>query len=175
MPTPEPDENLNPAVLNKLEQQEDMTVVQLPLDCKAWYYENFLTAVEGRVLWDAVEASFDLGPNIVETPDGTLQEFPHGRFNFADEWIINSKLAEPWGQRKTWIEEIRLVKERVEAITERIFDACVGYYYPDGSVSFPYHYDMPCFDDPSILAAVSLGYDRTFSFPTWITMPIPAT
>ena len=23
---------------------------------------------------------------------------------------------------------------------------------------------MPCFDDPSILAAVSLGYDRTFSF-----------
>jgi alkylated DNA repair dioxygenase AlkB len=143
---------------------EDSTIMQLPLDCKAWYCENFLRPAEGRALWDAIEATFDLGPTVIETPDGGQLELPHGRFNFADEWIVESDKSEPWGQRKAWIEEIRPVKEKVEAFTGRVFDACVGYYYEDGTVGFSYHYDMPCFDDPSILAAVSLGHERVFSF-----------
>jgi hypothetical protein len=138
--------------------------MRLPLDCKAWYYEGFLEHAECKALWNAIETSFDLSPIAIETPDRGLVQLPHGRFNFADEWIVASKMAEPWGQRKAWIVEIRPVKAKVEALTGRIFDVCVGYYYQDGTVGFPYHYDIPCFDDPSILAAVSLGHERVFSF-----------
>ena len=138
--------------------------MQLPLDCKAWYYEDFVTPEEAWSLWDAVQAHFDLSPVVIETPDGGQYVAQHGRFNFADEWIINSKLAEPYGQRKVWIDEVLPIKEKVEAIAERAFDACVGYYFADGSIGFEYHYDIPCFDDPTILAAVSLGHERVFSF-----------
>jgi hypothetical protein len=138
--------------------------MQLPIDCKAWYYEDFLRPAEGKALWDAIEANFDLGPTVIVGPDGERLVLPNGTFNFADEWIINSRMAEPWGQRIAWIEEICPVKEKVEAITGRIFDVCVGYYYPDGTVGFPYHCDVPCIGDSSILAAVSIGYERVFSF-----------
>ena len=138
--------------------------MQLPLDCKAWYYENILEPADAKALWAAIEANFDLNPTVSKLPDGGTYQLPHGRFNFADQWIVGSRLAEPWGQRIAWIEEILPLKEKIEMITKRVFDACVGYYYHDGAVGFEYHYDMPCFDDPSILAAVSLGHERTFSF-----------
>jgi alkylated DNA repair dioxygenase AlkB len=138
--------------------------MQLPLDCKAWYYEDFISSGESKALWKAIEAIFDLSNTIIEMYDGRKLEFPHGRFNFADEWIVNSKLAEPWGQRKPWIEDVLPIKEKIEKITGRSFDACVGYYYKDGTVGFGYHYDIPCFDDSSILAALSIGHERVFSF-----------
>jgi len=143
---------------------EETGIMQLPLDCQAWYYENILEPSGAKALWGAIEDSFDLGPAEVKLPEGGVIELPHGRFNFADQWIINSSKAEPWGQRKAWIEEILPLKEKVEEVANRVFDACVGYYYKDGSVGFPYHCDIPCFDDSSILAAVSLGHERIFSF-----------
>lgn len=138
--------------------------MQLPLDCKAWYYDDFISIEESKTLWNAIEAIFDLSHTIIEMPDGEKLELPHGRFNFANECIVNSNLAEPWGQRKVWTVEMLSIKNKIENIAQRKFDVCVGYYYEDGTVGFNYHYDIPCFDDPSILAAVSIGHDRVFSF-----------
>ena len=138
--------------------------MDLPLDCEAWYYSDFLSPAQSEGLIKAVCESVDVSDAVVKMADGREVSLDYGIFVFADASIVESPLAEPWGHRQHWIPEVRDVKEKVESAAKRIYDVCVGYYYRNGNSGFDYHYDIPAFVDISTLACISLGQERVFSF-----------
>lgn len=138
--------------------------MELPIDCVAHYYEDFITPDESKGIYDAISATVDLSPVVIEMADGAREEFEHGTFVFADQSVIESRMAEPWGVRHPWFDELRDVRDRIEERAGRQYDFCRGYYYTSGDIGFDYHYDPPTFDDLSTLSALSLGQERQFSF-----------
>ncbi len=138
--------------------------MELPLDCKAWHYPDFLTHTESKALYRSISQTCDLSDVVVQMADESVVTLSVGKFVFADPERVESPLAEPWGVRHHWTPEIREAKEKVEAIAKRKYDVCIGYYYKDGTIGFEPHYDLPTFDDPSTLACLSLGQDRVFRF-----------
>ena len=64
--------------------------MELPLDCEAWYYSEFLTPTESKGLFREIAASCDLSDAVINMADGTQVQLNHGGFVFADAPLVET-------------------------------------------------------------------------------------
>lgn len=138
---------------------------QLPLNCEAEYFPEFMTAAESSQLFEFLVENCDLSDRTVTIADGTVYQMDTGKFIFADAELTDHRhLPEVLGQRAAWAPPVRDIKLRLEALLSRSFRVCLVIRYKSGEVGAGLHTDMPEFGPVSFLTVISLGAARDFLF-----------
>lgn len=139
-------------------------MINLPLNCTAHYYPDFLSKEEAAQLFDYLTGHFDLSNFEIKLPGGASFWTNYGKLTFLEEDIFYGKKMNPseLNISSVWTEPVLAIKKRVEALTERIFGVGVCIHYPDGYSGVAYHSDPPNFGDTTVLPSLSLGEEREF-------------
>lgn len=136
--------------------------MKLPIDCDVSYFSDFITVDESMSLFEAIRSSCTFS-NVIEMADGTLRTVGATKCMFADPDIVDSDaLPSVFGARYPWLDVVRELKERVEAVSGRDYNVLVCIYYENGGTGVAFHSDLAAFGDVSSIASVSLGQERTF-------------
>jgi len=124
------------------------------------YYPRFFTKAESDTLLQALLAKVS---------------FDQRKVMMYDKEVITPRLSAWFGERPirpddkrepvSWIPELLLIKERVEAYTEIKFDGVLLNYYRDGNDSVAWHSDKDTIPGlKTEIASVSFGQVRAFDF-----------
>lgn len=136
--------------------------MRLPIDCDVTYYPDLLSDVTSDSLLRSILSSCKLS-NTIQMADGSQHILDVGKCMFADSNILHSDALPPeFGPRHQWFDELRDVKERIEAISGREYDVCVCIHYKNGESGVAFHSDLVAYGDVSSIASVSLGQTRRF-------------
>lgn len=124
------------------------------------YYPRFFTKAESDTLLQAL---------LSKVP------FDQKKVMMYDKEVITPRLSAWFGEQPirpddkrvpvSWIPELLLIKERVEAYTEIMFDGVLLNYYRDGNDSVAWHADKDTIPGlKTEIASVSFGQVRAFDF-----------
>lgn len=139
--------------------------IQLPLNCEAEYFPNFLTREESVEIFDFLWQNYDLSDRTVTIADGSVYPMDTGKYIFADQELTDySHLPEVLGPRAAWPPLLKTVKDRVESVLSRKFQVCLCIHYKSGAVGASLHTDMVEYGSVSFLTVISLGAEREFLF-----------
>ncbi len=149
----------------ELTQAMKKDTITLPLNCSVDYTNVFLSKEESTQLYTQLITDYEI--NNLKTAiyvEGKKTLSDYGKIMFMDENLYaENKLPEnQWGKTAIWSDELKKIKERVEAFTNRIFHVCVCIYYPDGNSGVGYHSDYVAYGDTSVIASISIGEEREF-------------
>lgn len=138
--------------------------MKLPLNCDAHYYEGFITKKESAIIFDIIVQKYKVPALTTKYFGEEAIEFNFGKIMFIDENLFNENKfpKKQWGETAIWFDELRRLKEKIEAFIQKEFQTCVCIYYPDGSSGVAYHSDYPAFGDTTIIPSISLGEERDF-------------
>ena len=139
-------------------------MMELPLDCKVKYFENYLTEEEAAQIFDTLINAFDIADLKMKAPDGSGCMSENGKIMFMDEelFVTNKLPEEIWGKTGVWPKEIFNIKEKLEILTDRVYNVCVCIYYPDGNSGVGYHSDFVAYGDTKVIPSISIGAERMF-------------
>ena len=136
----------------------------LPLEASAYYLPAFLSADEGRALFEELDSGYDLQPRSITMADGESWREETGKLMFVAPRLTDTELfPAAHGRRVAWPDSIEKIMRRAAALTGRTYEVCVGIYYPDGRAGIDFHTDLPAFGDTTSIASVSLGAARVLT------------
>lgn len=137
--------------------------MKLPLDCDVRYFADFLSTPESDALAALILDSCTF-VDTIEMADGTRHRMDVGKFMFTDPELVESEtLHASFGPRQPWLDPVRALKERIEAVSGRTYDVAVCLFYESGDVGAAFHSDLAAYGDVSSIASVSLGAVRRFA------------
>lgn len=133
--------------------------IQLPLNCSAIYIEDFLSKETARKLYKQLMTEYTIAEQTLNISHSNIK-----KIMFVDEELHaqNTFPEEVWGKTAIWSDQLRTIKEKVEAFTGLVFGVCVCIYYPDGNSGVTYHSDFPAFGDTTTIPSLSIGAERIF-------------
>ena len=139
--------------------------IQLPVNCSATYVEEFLSKETSKTVYEQLISQYNIAAQTLKiTLDTEISRSETKKIMFVDEELYtnNTFPEEVWGTTAVWSDELRKIKEKVEAFTGLIFRTCVCIYYPDGNSGVTYHSDFPAFGDTTTIPSLSIGAARMF-------------
>ena len=139
--------------------------MQLPLNCEATYYKEFLESQEAQNLFMKLMELMKQVSFNPQTVDGKKYDVNFNKIMFVDQDLLeeNKFPEEQWGAVRGWFEDLKRVKVKIEDHTGNRFQVCVLIYYPDGNSGVDFHSDFTAFGDTSLIPSLSLGEERTFT------------
>lgn len=133
--------------------------------CEASYQKNFISSSLASFLYDDITRNFDLSYNTISLPDGTEHIMETGCYIFADpELTTFDKLPAVWGKRSPWTPALKQVRDSIEKVAGARFQVARCVFYKDGSEGVGFHQDLPAYGPTDIIASLSLGATREFTF-----------
>lgn len=136
---------------------------KLPLQCEAYYLENFLTEVESDNLFNELTRNFNMSCQHLTMEDGRVIEIENGAYMFADEDLCSFEaLHQAWGERSPWTASLIEVRDRIQQQTGIHFQVGRCIYYKNGQSGCDFHADLPAYGSTDQIASLSLGATRTF-------------
>ena len=141
-----------------------MKLISLPLECEAHYCSDFMSKADADQLFEEIRTNYDLSDTVIQVINGPTVTLSTGRCIFADPDIVDEdKMPPEFDRPHHWPKSILKLKQRIEAITGRQYNVCMGIYYKDGHADVAYHQDYRAYGDTSSIPSISLGQPRTFS------------
>ena len=137
---------------------------QLPLDCQAEYYPDFLPPEDSAALFDWIAEESGV-PDMRKVPlaDGTVHEMDNGKLMFVDPELTDHDLfPATFGHRIAWPPIVVPLRDRIEKMIGMEFNVCVCIYYRDGEAGVGFHADLRAFGPTSMVPSISLGEKREF-------------
>ncbi|WP_298427844.1 alpha-ketoglutarate-dependent dioxygenase AlkB [uncultured Kordia sp.] len=141
------------------------TSIKLPLNCSAEYVEEFLSKEESESLYTQLISEYKIAKQSMKiTVDNNVIDTDICKIMFLDKDLYDkNKFPEQvWGKTAIWSNELKKVKQKVEAFTDINFSVCVCIYYSDGTSGVTYHSDHSAFGDTTIIPSISIGEERMF-------------
>lgn len=136
---------------------------QLPLQCEAYYLENFLSEEEAAILFSEILSVFDVTNKHMTMADGSVYTAETATYIFTDEEYMSfDAIHEVWGGRSLWTPLLARVREQVREQTGVNFQVARCVYYKDGTEGVSFHRDLPAYGSTSQIASISLGAVRDF-------------
>ena len=139
--------------------------IQLAVNCSATYVEEFLSKETTTQLYEQLISEYNIAQQTLKiTLDDKDSDLDTKKIMFVDEELYTKNVfpEEVWGKTEIWSDELREIKEKVEAFTGLPFGVCVCIYYPDGNSGVTYHSDFPAFGDTTTIPSLSIGAERIF-------------
>ncbi len=136
--------------------------LDLPLDCRATYYPDFMAPGEPDALFRLIRDDYDLSHRMTKMADGSEFAQDTGAMMFVDRPLIAEFLEDIWGKIVEWPPLLKTLKDRIERVAQREFRVCRCIYYKDGGSGADFHADLPAYGDLSCIASISLGEEREF-------------
>lgn len=139
---------------SSLQMNLSLSGVRLSVD----WYPQFLSSEESQALFDYLEASVPWTKDI--TPGRRVNQ-NYGdpgvsyKLTFGDKVIVREVL--PWDQCSV----LKVVKDRLESLTEARYNYCALLRYPNGKVGIAPHRDKEI-KSGTCIAGISLGATRKF-------------
>lgn len=139
-------------------------MVKLPLNCEVTYYPAFSSKEEAGLLLEELIEDYQIQDKNRTCLNGEDMVLSHSKLMFVDQELYDKKVfpSKIWGATAVWSDQLKVIKERVEALVGTIFQTCVCIYYPDGKTGVDFHSDLMAFGDTSIIPSMSIGEERTF-------------
>ncbi len=141
--------------------------MQLPLNCKADYFADFLRPREAAELYRVLidEYHLDQERRTIEA-GGKIHLTDSFKILFLTaELIANNTHPEPiHGKGYVWSGPMADLRQKVEDLLEHEFEIGMCLYYPDGNFFAPYHFDQQTSGEQTLLPSISLGEVREFRF-----------
>lgn len=136
----------------------------LPLQCEAYYLDNFLSKGDAAALYLDILNVFDITNKNVTMADGSVYIAETATYIFSDEECTSfDKIPEVWGGRSAWTPLLARVREQVREQTGVNFQVARCVYYKDGNEGVSFHRDLPAYGSTSQIASLSLGAERNFA------------
>ncbi|TWT92074.1 alpha-ketoglutarate-dependent dioxygenase AlkB [Stieleria varia] len=137
----------------------------LPLDCEAFFQDDFLSTEQADALFDEIVSGFDVTNKRIPMHDGTEFINETGSYLFADRELTSfDTLPAVWGARSQWTPSLEQVRDRIFSETRTCFQVARCVYYRDGSEGMEFHSDPPAYGSTARIASLSLGAEREFVF-----------
>ncbi len=136
----------------------------LPLDCRATYYADFMAPGEPDALFRLILDDHDLSDQTMKMGDGSEYALDFGAMMFVDRPLIGEFSEDIWGKIVEWPSLLKTLKDRIECVAEREFRACRCIYYKNGESGADFHADFPAYGELSCIASINLGEEREFLF-----------
>ncbi|MEM6687361.1 MAG: alpha-ketoglutarate-dependent dioxygenase AlkB, partial [Bacteroidota bacterium] len=139
--------------------------IQLAVNCSATYVEEFLSKEITTQLYEQLVSEYTIAAQTLKIKLGdTVSIVDNKKIMFVDEELHANNIfpEDVWGKVEIWSDELRVIKEKVEAFTGLVFGVCVCIYYPDGNSGVTYHSDFPAFGDTTTIPSLSIGAERIF-------------
>jgi len=138
---------------------------QLPLNCEASYWREFIRPEDATALFHALITDYDVTDKSCKMADGTIYESETGTFIFADANLTSfDALPEVWGGRAPWPDLLAVVRDRIQDTVGVRFQVARLVYYANGSEGMSFHADLPAYGPTDAIASISLGAERDFAF-----------
>lgn len=142
------------------EAQPDKIDFNLP-DADVVLYSNFFTAEESNRLLKSLKNTIEWQQDRVKFY-GKVIDVPRLTALYGNENDVY-KYSGLTFYPKTWTEDLRLIKERVESVANVEFTSCLLNYYRDGKDSNDWHQDNEKeLGENPVIASVTFGETRTF-------------
>ncbi len=138
--------------------------LDLPLDCRATYYPDFMAPGEPDALFRLIRDDHDLSDRTMKLADGSEFAQDFGAMMFVDRPLIAEFSEDIWGKIVEWPPLLKTLKDRIERVAQREFRVCRCIYYKNGGSGSDFHADFPAYGDLSCIASISLGEEREFLF-----------
>jgi len=137
----------------------------LALDCDVRLLPDFLSSEAATDLFEELIALQGSHKQVIVLPDGTEYVSDLMAKFFMDAELTSSEhFSEVWGDRAEWTDSLRAVRDRIEELTNVYFHLARGIYYVDGTEGMAFHSDPSAYGSTSMIASLSLGAERKFSF-----------
>lgn len=140
----------------------DIKGLELPLDCRATYYPDFMAPGERDALFRRLRENYDLSDRTMKMADGSDYALDTGAMMFVDRPLIGEFSEDIWGKIVEWPALLKRLKDRIEPVAQREYRVCRCIHYKDGGSGCDFHADYPAYGDLSSIASISLGEEREF-------------
>lgn len=137
----------------------------LPLECQAFYLDNFLNRKVATSLFDEIVMNYPVTNKKITMSDGSEYISETGSYIFADENLTSyDSIPKVWGGRSVWTESLSKLRDNIKDITGVHFHVARCVFYQDGNEGVEFHRDLPAYGSTSNIASLSLGAEREFVF-----------
>jgi 2-oxoglutarate-Fe(II)-dependent oxygenase superfamily protein len=138
--------------------------MKLALNCHVEYINDFLTREAADELYQVLVKDYEITKAKIKTSDNSDYLVNFGKIMFIDQELkaANKFPEQVWGNTSVWPDYLTAIRTQLEKLTQRIYQVCVGIYYPDGNSGVDYHSDFTAFGDTSVIPSLSLGEERMF-------------
>lgn len=137
----------------------------LPLNCEAYYWDDFLSSKSAIKLFNEIRASYPVCNKRIMMSDGSEHISETGSYLFTDTNLTSfDSIPEVWGGRSSWTNSLSMIRDKINVMTGVHFHVARCVFYQDGNDGMGFHRDLPAYGSTSHIASLSLGAEREFVF-----------